>query len=145
MGKCPKSFHLFCLKMKESDIPEDKWFCPCCIPRPDRKKNANESITEEEKRKLKNEKRRLYRLRKKEEMLKKGGKSSISVGKNIKKKSKKSKKKSSPPSKRSLEISPTKSSLNGKMTINSLPMVPLISDDIQSKLLHQQKRMHESL
>ena len=28
---CPKSFHKQCLKLKESDIPEDKWFCPGCM------------------------------------------------------------------------------------------------------------------
>jgi hypothetical protein len=27
---CPKSFHLECLKMKQSEIPEGDWYCPGC-------------------------------------------------------------------------------------------------------------------
>ncbi len=28
---CPKSFHMTCLKLKASDIPPEKWYCPCCL------------------------------------------------------------------------------------------------------------------
>lgn len=28
---CPRSFHVDCLKLKQSDIPEGEWFCPTCL------------------------------------------------------------------------------------------------------------------
>ena len=29
---CPRSFHIECLKIKEENIPEGKWYCPMCAP-----------------------------------------------------------------------------------------------------------------
>lgn len=29
--KCPRSFHIECLKLDESELPEGKWFCPKCV------------------------------------------------------------------------------------------------------------------
>jgi hypothetical protein len=29
--RCPKSFHIGCLKLKPSDIPEGEWYCPTCM------------------------------------------------------------------------------------------------------------------
>jgi hypothetical protein len=62
---CPKSFHLGCLKLKETDIPEDEWYCTNCIPRIEKRKERE--FEKEERRKVKNEKRRLYRAKKREE------------------------------------------------------------------------------
>lgn len=28
---CPKSFHLDCLKLKESDLPDGSWYCTNCM------------------------------------------------------------------------------------------------------------------
>ena len=30
---CPRSFHIECLKLKEENIPEGKWYCPMCAPK----------------------------------------------------------------------------------------------------------------
>jgi hypothetical protein len=62
---CPKSFHLSCLKLKESDLTESNWYCANCIPKIERR-NQRES-EKDERRKIRNEKRRLYRKKKKEE------------------------------------------------------------------------------
>ena len=35
--RCPKSFHLECLMLKPTDIPEGNWYCPTCLPKMNRK------------------------------------------------------------------------------------------------------------
>jgi hypothetical protein len=29
--RCPRVYHLKCLKLKPSEVPEDDWFCPKCM------------------------------------------------------------------------------------------------------------------
>ena len=29
--RCPKSFHLDCIGLKEEDVPEDSWYCKKCM------------------------------------------------------------------------------------------------------------------
>ena len=72
---CPRSFHIECLKLKEENIPEGKWYCPMCAPkiqkRLEKNQNANnvpEDKEMERKRLIKNQKRRLWRLKKKEQL-----------------------------------------------------------------------------
>ena len=72
---CPRSFHIECLKIKEENIPEGKWYCPMCAPKIQKKLEKNQSISnipedkeKERKRLIKNEKRRLWRLKKKEQL-----------------------------------------------------------------------------
>jgi len=73
---CPRSFHIECLKIKEENIPEGKWYCPMCAPKMQKKlekksqlmSNVPEDKEKERKRLLKNEKRRLWRLKKKEQL-----------------------------------------------------------------------------
>ena len=72
---CPRSFHIECLKIKEENIPEGKWYCPMCAPKIQKKleKTQNMSKIPEDKEKqrkrlIKNEKRRLWRLKKKEQL-----------------------------------------------------------------------------
>ncbi|MCQ2816921.1 MAG: hypothetical protein MJ252_06625 [archaeon] len=66
--RCPKSFHLECLMLKESDIPDGPWYCPACVPKVknQEKKIKKETLDQEQKRLIKNEKRRLWRLKKKQ-------------------------------------------------------------------------------
>lgn len=68
---CPRSFHMECLKIKEENIPEGKWYCPICAPKMQKKlektqlmSNVPEDKEKERKRLIKNEKRRLWRLKK---------------------------------------------------------------------------------
>ena len=35
---CPKSFHLSCLKLKESDLGDENWYCANCVPKIERRK-----------------------------------------------------------------------------------------------------------
>ena len=72
---CPRSFHIECLKLKEENIPEGKWYCPMCAPKIQKRleKNQNtandpEDKEKERKRLIKNQKRRLWRLKKKEQL-----------------------------------------------------------------------------
>ena len=72
---CPRSFHIECLKIKEENIPEGKWYCPMCAPKMQKKlekkqlmSNIPEDKEKERKRLIKNEKRRLWRLKKKEQL-----------------------------------------------------------------------------
>ena len=72
---CPRSFHIECLKLKEENIPEGKWYCPMCAPKIQKRleKNQNaanvpEDQEKERKRLIKNQKRRLWRLKKKEQL-----------------------------------------------------------------------------
>ena len=72
---CPRSFHIECLKIKEENIPEGKWYCPMCAPKIQKKLEKNQSLSKlpedkekERKRLIKNEKRRLWRLKKKEQL-----------------------------------------------------------------------------
>ena len=72
---CPRSFHMECLKIKEENIPEGKWYCPICAPKMQKKlektqlmSNVPEDKEKERKRLIKNEKRRLWRLKKKEQL-----------------------------------------------------------------------------
>ena len=70
---CPRSFHIECLKIKEENIPEGKWYCPMCAPKIQKKLEKNQSNIPEDKEKerkrlIKNEKRRLWRLKKKEQL-----------------------------------------------------------------------------
>ena len=72
---CPRSFHIECLKLKEENIPEGKWYCPMCAPKMQKRleKNQNagnepEDQEKERKRLIKNQKRRLWRLKKKEQL-----------------------------------------------------------------------------
>ena len=62
--RCPKSFHLECLKLKESLIPEGNWYCPTCVPKIEMQKDRNkkkvaETLDEETKRRIKNEKKKI--------------------------------------------------------------------------------------
>jgi hypothetical protein len=72
---CPRSFHIECLKIKEENIPEGKWYCPMCAPKIQKKleksqimSKAPEDKEKERKRLIKNEKRRLWRLKRKEQL-----------------------------------------------------------------------------
>ena len=72
---CPRSFHIECLKIKEENIPEGKWYCPMCAPKIQKKLEKSQSLSKlpedkekERKRLIKNEKRRLWRLKKKEQL-----------------------------------------------------------------------------
>ena len=72
---CPRSFHIECLKIKEENIPEGKWYCPMCAPKIQKKLEKNQNMSnipedkeKERKRLIKNEKRRLWRLKKKEQL-----------------------------------------------------------------------------
>ena len=72
---CPRSFHIECLKIKEENIPEGKWYCPICAPKIQKKLEKTQSMSKipedkekERKRLIKNEKRRLWRLKKKEQL-----------------------------------------------------------------------------
>jgi len=87
---CPRSFHIECLKIKEENIPEGKWYCPMCAPKIQKKLEKNNSQAnepedkeKERKRLIKNEKRRLWRLKKKEQLeaLKKSQKDTVLVNK----------------------------------------------------------------
>ena len=69
---CPRSFHIECLKLKEENIPEGKWYCPMCAPKIQKRLEKNQSVAnipedkeKERKRLIKNQKRRLWRLKKK--------------------------------------------------------------------------------
>ena len=66
--KCPKSFHLNCLKLKKQAIPDKEWFCPACIPKVERQKIRELDFND--RKKLRNEKKKQWRLRKKEELIK---------------------------------------------------------------------------
>ena len=72
---CPRSFHIECLKLKEENIPEGKWYCPMCAPKMQKRLEKNQSAgnepedkEKERKRLIKNQKRRLWRLKKKEQL-----------------------------------------------------------------------------
>ena len=72
---CPRSFHIECLKLKEENIPEGKWYCPMCAPKIQKRLEKNQSVAnipedkeKERKRLIKNQKRRLWRLKKKEQL-----------------------------------------------------------------------------
>ena len=72
---CPRSFHIECLKLKEENIPEGKWYCPMCAPKIQKRLEKNQNLAnepedkeKERKRLLKNQKRRLWRLKKKEQL-----------------------------------------------------------------------------
>ena len=72
---CPRSFHIECLKLKEENIPEGKWYCPMCAPKIKKRLEKNQNLAnepedkeKERKRLLKNQKRRLWRLKKKEQL-----------------------------------------------------------------------------
>ena len=72
---CPRSFHIECLKIKEENIPEGKWYCPMCAPKIQKKLEKSQTMSKapedkekERKRLIKNEKRRLWRLKKKEQL-----------------------------------------------------------------------------
>ena len=72
---CPRSFHIECLKIKEENIPEGKWYCPMCAPKIQKKLEKTQNMTKipedkekQRKRLIKNEKRRLWRLKKKEQL-----------------------------------------------------------------------------
>ena len=61
--KCPRSFHIECLKIKSEDIPEGKWYCPKCAPKMLKKLVRSINVSnlpavkeKERKRLLKNEK-----------------------------------------------------------------------------------------
>ena len=73
---CPRSFHIECLKLKEENIPEGKWYCPMCAPKMQKRLEKNQSAgnepedkEKERKRLIKNQKRRLWRLKKKEQLV----------------------------------------------------------------------------
>ena len=72
---CPRSFHIECLKLKEENIPEGKWYCPMCAPKIQKRLEKNQNVAnipedkeKERKRLIKNQKRRLWRLKKKEQL-----------------------------------------------------------------------------